>query len=696
MKKLQTKITFSIGICSIIIALIIGASVMLISTEGIKKESQSALLNLTLNKGNEINVTTTKTETTVTNIANLLLSEFDSSKATDSSYMNEFLNQYTDYFLTAGKSNSDIIGLYFNFDPGFSGANAAYDIAYLMDSQTKEGVVELNGYGIEEYDPANEDLSWYYEPVSAGKGVWSKPYVDSVSGENMISYTMPVYQGSTLMGVAGADISFEYLRGLILDTKIYDSGYAFLLSSDFTYIVDQEETDGSSQLNTIDSGAYAGLADTIISNQKGIAHLTYKNTSTLLGYYALSNGLIVGIVVPTAEVYATSDTIIYMIGGVTLLGLFLSFVVGFLISRKISIPVSRISKVLHHTAEFDFTQSIPERYTHAKDEIGQLAKSIIVMQTNMREIIRSLQSNAVEVEESSRITEQQMSGLQSNITQVSEATHELSAGMEETAASAEEMTATSIELERVIQEIAAKAKDGTQASEAIHQRARDLKTRTLQSRSTAVTTSQEIDQSLHLAIQESESIEEINMILSSILQITEQTNLLALNASIEAARAGEAGKGFAVVAGEIRKLAEDSRMAVEQIQTVTQKVIRSVHNLSSSSTRMLQYLESQVIPDYDSMVEIGEEYDQDATYIQKLVSEFQRNSEEVAISIETMLKSLQEITISNTEEASTVSLIAEMTSSIHEKSEDVTQIALNNKNIATVMMEEIHKFQIES
>ncbi|ADL50449.1 methyl-accepting chemotaxis protein [Clostridium cellulovorans] len=77
-------------------------------------------------------------------------------------------------------------------------------------------------------------------------------------------------------------------------------------------------------------------------------------------------------------------------------------------------------------------------------------------------------------------------------------------------------------------------------------------------------------------------IESVNSITDSISQIASQTNLLALNAAIEAARAGEAGKGFGVVADEIRKLAESSKSAVENITKILEEIKNDIMNTSSA------------------------------------------------------------------------------------------------------------------
>ncbi len=141
---------------------------------------------------------------------------------------------------------------------------------------------------------------------------------------------------------------------------------------------------------------------------------------------------------------------------------------------------------------------------------------------------------------------------------------------------------------------------------------------------------------LNNSIEESKSVEQVNVLTKEILAISSKTNLLALNASIEAARAGEAGRGFAVVADEIRELADHSRVAANDIQNVNSMVVKAVSGLIESSDNMVKYVNESVMPDYEGFVASGQQYSSDASYINEIVTEVSH----MAVELRTLVKSI--------------------------------------------------------
>ncbi|MBU3227162.1 methyl-accepting chemotaxis protein [Clostridium algidicarnis] len=150
-------------------------------------------------------------------------------------------------------------------------------------------------------------------------------------------------------------------------------------------------------------------------------------------------------------------------------------------------------------------------------------------------------------------------------------------------------------------------------------------------------------------------LESVNTITDSISQIASQTNLLALNAAIEAARAGDAGKGFSVVAGEVRKLAENSKIAVQNITKILEEIKVDILNTStamSSGNKALFSQKSTIKQTKDTFLTIKSELNESVNEIEKCIVNLTNSSEKKDIIISSIddISSLSEENSSLSEE----------------------------------------------
>ncbi|NLZ82349.1 MAG: hypothetical protein GX915_01630 [Clostridiales bacterium] len=302
-----------------------------------------------------------------------------------------------------------------------------------------------------------------------------------------------------------------------------------------------------------------------------------------------------------------------------------------------------------------------------------MAQNLEVMKNSVGKLIGSTKVEADKITDVVGSVTNEVKNLNSNIEDVAATTEELAASMEETSASAQVMTSIASEIGLAAKAIAEKSQEATLQVVEISKRAKDTKENVIESQKNAATIGSEIEVNLKQALEKSKVVNEISVLTEAIMNITSQTNLLALNASIEAARAGESGRGFAVVAEEIRKLAVQSRAAVEKIQGVTGDVMEAVGNLSESASSLLKFVNSDVESSFDNFLGVADAYKDDAIYVDEIITDFSATAEELLASVESILISVNEVASAANDGAIGTGDIAEKIAVITDKSSEVTK-----------------------
>ena len=523
--------------------------------------------------------------------------------------------------------------------------------------------------------------------------------VNKSSQKRNIPISIPILdESNNFKGIIASLISIEAMENSIGKVKIADSGYAFLLTSkgDFIYHPDKERV-GKAYKDSIQNQETIDIfTKQILAKDEGIT--TYTDDTGVKKVAAFSTvkstGWKVVTTVPESEVYNVIDKSIVTVGIFILIAIAFVLFISILMAGIIAKPIRLSVNFLNVMAGADFTQNIPASFRKRKDEIGVLANSMDTMRESIKALVADVANESNAVKNNIANSSESMQELSIQVSDVSATTEEMSASMEETAATAEQMNATSLEIQHAIEVIAGKAQNGSQIAEEISKRAQDLKGNAESSQRTAHDIRNNIDAEIRVAIEQTKAVEQINVLTEAILQITSQTNLLALNAAIEAARAGEAGKGFAVVADEIRKLAEVSKSTVTEIQNITGLVVTSVADLKESSEKALNFIDTTVISDYDSMVATGEQYYKDSESVQSLVNDLSETSEELLGSIQDMVKAINEVTVSNSESAQGSQDISGKALNVMENAAQVKKLMDVTEDSTEKLVEIISKFKI--
>lgn len=371
-------------------------------------------------------------------------------------------------------------------------------------------------------------------------------------------------------------------------------------------------------------------------------------------------------------------------GGVCFVFAIGALIVAFLIStRKVVNPIVKTNKELKEISALindnngDLTKRVNVK---SSDEIGQLAQGI-------NQFLDILQNTIGKIVEGSKNLDNMINFVGENVTvsndnaqDVSSAMEELSATMQEIAATIQTVNDNTESVGKNVFDIADKTGQINNYSQDMRERADSLAKSADENKRTTDEMVGNIVGTLKKAIEDSKSVERVNELTGEILNISSQTNLLALNASIEAARAGEAGKGFAVVADEIRQLADSSRDTANNIQAINEHVTSAVYQLIDNSNKIIKYIEETILADYDSFVQAGAQYNEDACYISETMQEFAEKTEKLKELMKNTVESIEGISSGVEQSANAVTSSAVSTSQLVEQMNSIDKEMSESRN----------------
>lgn len=570
-----------------------------------------------------------------------------------------------------------------------------YDILFVADAEGNYNTVLKRNAG-------NLKDRAYWNPVMSGKAVVSEPVISKSTGSLVSVIAVPILdENGKVIGALAGNLKLENFYTLIQDFKVqHEDSYCYItdskglvLSHPKKELILKESIITQSEVITQE---IAEASKEIFENESGYTSYEYDGIGQYIYYSTIPdlNGWKLAVKVPHEYVGQPAQEALGIILIIVLIALLALLAAAYIIGTVITKPIAAVSEYMGHLSAGDFSGTLSKKLLNRNDELGVLSTAVDKMQSEIRSVVSGIIEEAQNINDMANHAKEDITVLNSQIEDVSGTTESLAAGMEETAASTQEMSATSHEIEAVAEAIAEKAHQGANDASDISRRATELKANTVISKENANNIYRETQIKLLEAVEKSKEVEKIRVLSDAILQITGQTNLLALNAAIEAARAGEAGRGFAVVADEIRKLAEDSKKAVSEIQEVTESVLESVGHLASSSEDILAFVSGQVIEDYNMFVKVGEQYNQDALTISNMLSEFSTTSEELTASLENIVKAINEVAESNNESAAgTVNIVDKVSISVR-KASDVVNMTNAVRKSAENLESIINSFRI--
>lgn len=549
-----------------------------------------------------------------------------------------------------------------------------------------------------DYFGDNTKQVWYGIGDTTQPVGWSAPYFDPVSKVTMVTATAPIRDSSgKMVGVATGDLDFTAIRRILSGIKLGKTGYALMIAQDGSYL-----SKGSETINPDSKGVFPNIAkdqnkalakfsSDMLANRTGTGSYNDSNGTEMAYYTEIpETGWIVLLTIPKSEINAPVQSMLWIIAGISLIGLLCITALMLFVSKSITKPLKPLKEDIDSISSGDFTVMLQQ---HSADEIGQISsamnKMVEALNHTMKDIVLKSKIVASTAEDLSSSTSQNCKAVE----QVAASATEISGSNADIAGETAHTSALSKEVRDMSSHIEDEMKNVMNSLDQVASLSTESSRFLREFNSTMAVAFNDINALSAAMLHMTDKSSKINSIVEAIQSISSQTNLLALNASIEAARAGEAGRGFAVVADEIRKLAEQSSASANDIASIigevetvtaaanssTQSAVTSIEHSKSSIEKVGISVEN-VISNIRSVDELTKKTDQLAKEIRDKAERTEKSASE-----------LTELTEKSAQEAADIAAATEEQLASMEEQDSATQ---NLAKIADELQSIIHAFKI--
>lgn len=511
-----------------------------------------------------------------------------------------------------------------------------------------------------DYMASEEGSIWANTPKN--KGIWNgyHSFLDNEIGVNTdnygIEYTRQLSKGNALIVL---DIKKKTIEDLLDGIDCGEKGYAALVTPDGREI--KNTTAAGDESVFVESGFMESVWQ---AEGTGHEYVRYQGERCLFTYTPIGNtGMLICTLIPQSTLLARVSLIRNITIVIVILACIIAFVIGNMMANGISKEVRNTVQGLQKVAEGDLTASFT---SGRNDEFRTLSDSVSVTLMSIRKILTDMRIFGNRVKEAADNLTTTADDMVESMSNINSAVDEVGKGVVEQASDTEQVLKMVSDFSKIMNRVNKNTIEMQQSAQTA-----------IQTSSKGETFVAELNeksaQTVHITNVLAENIndvqtrsEDIGSIVDTINAIAEQTNLLSLNASIEAARAGEHGRGFAVVAEEIRKLADQSMQAGNQIKGIVDN-IQNTTAVTTQSAKEAEVLMHNQVENIESTVAVFGEIKTAVDILVDGLSDVVKQVECMMSDTDRILSSIENISaVSEEAAASTEEVTATVTNQLEE------------------------------